>query len=45
LGTLFPYPNGGEIDDPFLRGQAAKTLRSAARLEARAAETIAAAVE
>ena len=38
LGTLFPYPNGGEIDDEFLRAQAARVLRRVAELEARAVQ-------
>jgi len=41
LGTLFPYPNGGEIDDEFLRTQAARVLRRVAELEARAAQALA----
>lgn len=41
LGTLFPYPNGGEVDDEFLRMQAARVLRRVAEQEARAAQGLA----
>jgi hypothetical protein len=42
LATLFPYPNGGEVNEPFLRQEAARLLRQSQAHEREASERIAA---